>query len=147
MAYPGPVPAATWMSFEVFDGADAGAAAWADGWGDRLVEAALLSGAVDWSWHRTSWGVIFEVAFTDDESWSRFRTSVTVETALEHAPDPVNGVIVYRGRGGSSGIRQPRRPRPLAGAGAAALPLPLDEEWMLFRQLSEPRPSLQLGRR
>ncbi|HET9443109.1 MAG TPA: hypothetical protein VFO65_07280 [Acidimicrobiales bacterium] len=135
------------MSFEIFDGAGTGASAWAEGWGDRLVEAALVHGAVDWSWHRTSWGVIFEVAFTHDDAWARFRSSVAVESALDAVPDPVNGVIVYRGRGGSAGIRQPRRPRPLSGAGAAALPLPLDEEWMLFRQLTEPLRTLQLGRR
>lgn len=147
MAYSGAMPAPSWMSFEIFDGADSGAAAWSEGWGDHLVEAALLHGAVDWSWHRTSWGVIFEVAFTDEDAWSRFRESVTVEAALDAVPDPVNGVIVYKGRGGSAGLRHPRRPRPLSGAGAAALPLPLDEEWLLFRQLTEPLPTLQLGLR
>ena len=39
-------------------------------------------------------------------------------------PDPLTGLIVYRGRGGSSGAPFPRKPRPLVGSGSAALPLP-----------------------
>jgi hypothetical protein len=120
-----------WMSIEVFDGAF-GASSWADANGDRLVETALSHGALDWSWHRCSWGVIFEVAFPDETTWERFRASPAVEAALDSVPDPVTGLIVYRGRGGSSGARQPRRPRPLVGVGAAALPLPVDDDWRSF---------------
>jgi len=54
-----------------------------------------------------------------------------VQAALDATPDPVKGLLVHRGRGGSSGARLPRRPRPLAGAGAVELPepdpAPLDE--------------------
>jgi len=42
-------------------------------------------------------------------------------------PNPDLGLLIYRGWGGSSWPREPRRPRPMAGAGAAALPLPLDD--------------------
>ena len=45
-------------------------------------------------------------------------------------PDPVSGLIVYRGRGGNAGRGEPRRPRPLIGSGAAALPLPVEFEWL-----------------
>jgi hypothetical protein len=123
------------MSIEVFDGAPS-ASLWADAHGDSIVESALGHGASDWAWHRHPWGVVFEVEFDDEAAWERFRASLAVRTALEAAPDPVAGVIVYRGRGGSAGTKEPRRPRPLVGSGAAALPLPRepfnDEEWSLF---------------
>jgi len=112
-----------WFSIEVLDGASS-AASWADAHGDALVEQALLDGAVDWEWHTTRWGVVFEVAFADEESWEVFRSSILVQAALEGVPDPVSGLIIYKGRGGSSGRRDPRKPRPLVGSGAAALPLP-----------------------
>jgi hypothetical protein len=50
-----------------------------------------------------------------------------VQAALDAVPDPVNGLLVYRGRGGGAGSVSPRRPRPGAGAGAMALPEPGDE--------------------
>lgn len=132
MSYPGSVPSPYWMSIEVFDGAFS-ASSWFEAWGDRLAENALLSGAVDWSSHATSWGVVFEVAFADEEAWQQYRDSTATRAALDAVPDPVHGLIVYRGRGGSSGSRQPRKPRPLIGSGAAALPLPLEEEWLHWR--------------
>ena len=121
-----------WMSIEVFDGAF-GAGRWAEAYGDGLVEAALAGGALDWDWHQHSWGVVFEVAFEDEAAWERFRASIAVQAALDAVPDPVSGLIVYRGRGGSAGRPLPRKPRPLSGSGAAALPLPLDDEdWHHF---------------
>ena len=134
MAYPGSVPSPHWMSIEVFDGSSSSASAWQEAWGDQLVENALFSGAVDWSWHRSSWGVIFEVAFENEEAWEAYRSNLGVELALAAVPDPVQGVIIYRGRGGESGTRKPRKPRPLIGSGAAELPLPMDEEWMVFKE-------------
>jgi len=123
-----------WMSIEVLDGVF-GASSWAESWGDQLAQAALSHGAVDWSWHRHSWGVVFEVAFTDEAAWDRFRASPGVQAALDGVPDP-SAVVVYRGRGGSAGTHEPRRPRPLVGSGAAALPIPFDpiedEEWSVF---------------
>jgi hypothetical protein len=115
------------MSIEVIDGAFA-ASRWADAHGDCLVESALSSGAVDWSWHRHSWGVVFEVAFSDESAWDRFRALHGVQAALDAVPDPNFGLIISRGRGGSAGTRDPRRPSLLSGSGAAALPLPLVEQ-------------------
>jgi len=125
------------MSIEVIDGAFP-ASFWAEAFGDRLVETALLDGAVDWTWHRSTWGVIFEVAFADEDAWDRFRNSAGVQAALDGVPDPVSGVIVYRGRGGSSPKHQPRKPRPLLGSGAAALPLPIEDDWWALLE-DEPR--------
>jgi hypothetical protein len=116
-----------WFSIEVLDGAYS-AAGWAEAFGDSLVTEALFRGATNWEWHRHPWGAVFEVEFAHDEAWSAFRESLAVQTALDAVPDPVSGLIIYRGRGGSAGGREPRRPRPLAGCGAAALPLPLAED-------------------
>lgn len=114
-----------WYSIEVFDGA-APASVWAEAYRDALIEAALTHGATDWSWHRHTWGVVFEVAFPDEQAWDAYACLPVVTAALDAVPDPVTGLIVYRGRGGSSGASFPRRPRPLAGSGSAALPLPWD---------------------
>jgi len=119
---------ALWMSLEIFDG-QGSASSWAAAYGDSLTQAALSGGALDWAWHTHSWGVIFEVAFADEEAWERFCQSAAVRAALDAVPDPVHGLLVYRGRGGSSSRPAPRRPRPFAGAGAASLPLPTDPLW------------------
>ncbi|MEO7443213.1 MAG: hypothetical protein ABIW46_06760 [Acidimicrobiales bacterium] len=112
------------MSIEVLDGPFA-AGRWADAHGDAMVEAALGHGALDWCWRRMGWGVLFEVHFVDEEHWQRFRTNPAVVAALDAVPDGVSGLLIYRGWGGGSSAREPKRPRPFAGAGAAALPLPL----------------------
>jgi len=111
-----------WWSIEVFDGARQSAARWQDSYGNALVEAAISHGAYEWRWHRHSWGVLFEVGFRSDEQWPTYRELPAVGAALDAVPDPVNGLIVYPGRGGSSGRVQPRRPRPITGAGAAPIP-------------------------
>jgi hypothetical protein len=128
-----------WMSIEVFDGDFYPAAGWADAFGDTLVEGALGEGAVDWNWHPTSWGVVFEVAFEDEDAWERFRALLSVRAALEAVPSPVNGVLIYKGRGGSAGTTKGRKPKPLIGSGAAALPLPLEEEFFDFSLGIEPQ--------
>jgi len=115
-----------WYSIEVFDGASS-AAMWAELHGDPLLESALSTGAKDWSWHHHSWGVVLELEFEDAKSWETWRARPHVQAALDAVPDPISGLIVYRGRGGSSGTSRPRRPRPLLGSGSAALPLPW--EW------------------
>jgi hypothetical protein len=115
-----------WWSIEVIDGEFA-ASLWADAHGDALVRSAIDHGATDWNRHPHSWGVVLEFAFPDEAAWQRFRDETVVRAALDAAPDPVHGVIIARGRGGSAGTWEPRRPRPLAGAGAAALPLPHDD--------------------
>jgi len=114
-----------WYSIEVFDGA-APASVWAEAYRDALMEAALTNGATDWSWHRHTWGVVFEVSFADEQTWESYTSLPVVVAALDAVPDPVTGLIVYRGRGGSSGASFPRKPRPLVGSGSAALPLPWD---------------------
>lgn len=114
-----------WYSIEVIDGVRS-AASWAEVWSDTLSGAALSSGATDWDWHEHSWGVVFEVELADDAAWEQFRELAPVRAALDSVPDPVSGLIVYRGRGGSSGAASPRRPRPMIGSGSAELPLPLD---------------------
>lgn len=115
-----------WYSIEVFDGAFS-AARWAEVHGDWLLESALTSGAKDWTWHHHSWGVVLELEFADTKAWDHWRSLPNVQAALDAVPDPISGLIVYRGRGGSSGDLRPRRPRPLTGSGSAALPLPW--EW------------------
>jgi hypothetical protein len=111
-----------WWSIEVFDGAELSAARWQESYGEALVEAAITHGAYEWQWHRHSWGVLFEVAFRSDERWPIYRDLPAVRAALDAVPDPINGLMVYPGRGGSSGRVAPRRPRPVAGAGAAPIP-------------------------
>lgn len=130
---------AHWMSIEVFDGDFYPAASWAESFGDSLVESALSEGAVDWSWHPTSWGTVFEVAFEDEQAWERFRALLSVRAALEAVPNPVNGVLIYKGRGGSAGATKGRKPKPLIGSGAAALPIPLEDEFFDFTLGIEPQ--------
>ena len=125
------------MSIEVLDGASS-ASLWAEARGDSLIEAALTGGATDWAWHRHTWGVVLELCFEDEAAWDRFSALPAVDAALDAVPDPVSGLIVYRGRGGSSGRAEPRRPKPLIGSGSAALPLPV--EWLEVEPLTaEPR--------
>ncbi len=115
-----------WLTIEVFDEASA-AWLWRDRHADAIVAAALTVGARYWEWHEHRYGVAFEVCLPDDAAVERFRALAAVRAALELAPDPVNGVLVYRGRGGVSGAGARRRPRPNAGAGAMALPEPTAE--------------------
>lgn len=127
---------AEWFSIEVIDGGFA-ASHWADVHGDALVWAAQEHGATDWDWAHHSWGVVFEVELPDDVAWEAYLTNLAVLAALDAVPDPAFGVITYRGRGGSAGARDPRRPRPMTGAGAAALPLPVeDDEWRELRPVA-----------
>ena len=67
--------------------------------------------------------------------------------ALDAVPDPVNGLLVYRGRGGGAGSVSPRRPRPSAGAGAMSLPEPGDEAAVRVTGITPPgvRETVQAG--
>jgi hypothetical protein len=112
----------SWWSIEVFDGPDRPARFWRDAHGAALTEAAVTNGAYDWQWHQHSWGVLFEIAFASDDRWHGYRDLPAVRAALDAVPDPVNGLMVHPGRGGSSGSTKPRRPRPIAGGGAATVP-------------------------
>ena len=77
-----------------------------------------------WDDHVHHWGVVLEFAFHAEAARDRFRQHPAVLAALDAVPDLVNGVLVYPHRGGGSGSRVPRRPRPLLGSDAAALPEP-----------------------
>jgi hypothetical protein len=115
-----------WWSIEVFDGV-MGAGRWQDAHSSSLIESAISHGALDWVWQEHRWGVVLELAFNTEDDWDAFRGLPSVQAALDAVPDRVNGLLVYRGRGGSAGVPSPRPPRPLAGAGAVALPEPVPE--------------------
>jgi hypothetical protein len=110
-----------WWSIEVLDG-EFPARMWREAHGSSLIEAAVTHGAVDWNFEAHHWGVVFEVAFNDAEAWFAFRHVPAVTAALDAVPDPVSGLLIYQGRGGSSNSADPRRPRPVLGAGSAELP-------------------------
>jgi hypothetical protein len=112
---------AEWWSIEVLHG-EASAVRWQEQHDSALIEAALTNGAANWSWHADSWGVVFEVLFENEEQWEAFRNLPAVRAALDGVPDPVNGLLVYRGRGGGAGARMPRKPRPAPSASAVSLP-------------------------
>jgi hypothetical protein len=118
---------AEWWSIEVFHAEFQVASSWKNAYGSSLTEAAITSGATDWAWAEHRQGVLFEACFPDDAGWEAFRALAVVRAALDAVPDPVNGLLVYRGRGGGASSRSPRRPRPSAGAGAAEIPVPEDE--------------------
>ena len=129
-----------WLTVEVFDGGTS-AAAWARAWHDSVVETAVTGGCVFWDEHEHRWGVVLEFAFREEQQRDAFHNSPLLRAALDAAPDPVNGVLVYPHRGGGTGARQPRRPRPLVQGGAAALPLPEPEFEPLVGQLVSMPPS------
>ena len=122
------------MSIEVLDGGFP-AHLWVEAHGDSLVEAALQCGVIEWRWQHFEWGVVFEIDFAEESGWERFRASTAVQAALDGVPDRLSGLLIYRGKGGSSSPGMPRRPRPKTGAGAAALEFP--DEWV-FEPAGEP---------
>lgn len=123
-----------WWSIEVLN-AEMSADRWRDAYGAALIEAAISHGAKDWYWHRHNWGVLFEVAFADDEGWFAYRQLPAVVAALDATPDPIKGLLIYPGRGGSAGSNLPRRPRPHVGAGAA--PIPVEPEAIINARLTD----------
>ena len=131
---------AQWWSIEVMNGPFS-ADRWRDAHGRALFEAAVTHGALDWSWQTTAWGVVLEVEFRDVEAWSAFRSLPAVQAALDAVPDPVHGLFVFPGRGGSSDALLPRRPRPQRGAGGAVIPVPPEpplKAWAVDAGLVEP---------
>lgn len=126
---------AEWWSIEVFHGDKLPANRWRDTYEDALAEAAVTNGALYWEWHEFTSGVIFEVCFATDEDWERFRGLPVVRGALDSVPDPVNGLLVYRGRGGAAGGRKPRRPKPAPSAAALELEEPREERRFSLRAL------------
>jgi hypothetical protein len=128
---------AEWWSIEVLHGG-LSAFQWQDAHDSELIEAALTNGALDGSWHADHWGVAFEVYFESAEEWEAFRALPIVRAALDAVPDPVNGLLIYRGRGGTSAAGKPRRPRPAASASAMALPEPETEVIVDVTDISPP---------
>ncbi len=124
---------AEWWSIEVFHGDKLPASAWRYAYEDELTEAAITNGAIYYEWHDSQYGVIFEVLFPADEQWEAFRDLPAVRAALDGVPDPVNGLIIYRGRGGSSGSRKPRKPKPAPGAAALELEEPRERRRFRLR--------------
>jgi hypothetical protein len=116
-----------WWSIEVFSGDMLSASGWRYAYEDELTEAAITHGARYYEWHDTEYGVIFEILFGSDEQWDAFRWLPAVSAALDAVPDPVNGLLVYRGRGGAAGGRKPRKPKPAPGAAALELEEPREE--------------------
>jgi hypothetical protein len=116
---------AEWWSVEVFHG-EFRASGWQQSYSASLIESAISHGAADWSWIERPHGVVFEVCFPDEARWAAFRSLPAVRAALDAVPDPVNGLFIYSGPGGSSGVRHRRRPKPHPAAGAAELPLPTE---------------------
>jgi hypothetical protein len=127
-----------WWSIEVFDAEPLPARRWKDSYQDELTEAALTNGATYWEWHEHRYGVVFEVLFDSDEQWGAFRALPAVRSALDGVPDPVNGLLIYRGRGGGSGPRKPRKPRPSPAASAMARPEPAQERAVRLVEVDPP---------
>jgi hypothetical protein len=118
---------AEWWSIEVFSGDKMPASAWRYAHEDELTEAAITHGALYYEWYDSEYGVIFEVLFPSDELWEAFRALPAVSSALDAVPDPVNGLLIYRGRGGSSASGKPRKPKPAPSAAALELEEPKEE--------------------
>jgi hypothetical protein len=128
---------AEWWSIEVFDAAELPARRWKDAHQDELTEAAVTNGATSWEWHEHKFGVLFEVCFDSDEQWEAFRELPAVRAALDNVPDPLNGLLIYRGRGGGAGPRKPRKPKPAPSVSAMELPEP-EEDRLANLAASEP---------
>ena len=122
---------AEWWSIEVFSGDKLPASGWRYAYEDELTEAAITNGALYYEWHDTEYGVIFEVLFPGDKEWESFRALPAVRAALDGVPDPVNGLLIYRGRGGAAGGTKPRKPKPAPGAAALELEEPKEERRIL----------------
>jgi hypothetical protein len=120
---------AEWWSIEVLHGADS-AFRWQEQHDSALIEAALTNGVRDGTWHADKWGVVFEVLFDAEEQWEAFRNLPGVRAALDAVPDPDSGLLIYRGRGGGAGSREPRRPVPAPGSAAVSRPGPADEPYL-----------------
>jgi hypothetical protein len=112
---------AEWWSIEVFSGDKLPASGWRYAYEDELTEAAITHGALYYEWHDTEYGVIFELLFGREAQWEAFSALPAVRAALDAVPDPVNGLLIYRGRGGAAGGRKPRKPKPAPGAAALEL--------------------------
>jgi hypothetical protein len=118
--------AADWWSIEILDAehAEISAASWRDAYAQTLAESLITNGASSWEWFAYSWGIVLEVAFTDERGWLVWRALPGTQAALDAVPDPVTGLLVHRGHSGSSGSYVPRLPRIAPAADRVALPEP-----------------------
>jgi len=115
-----------WWSIEVRNG-EFSADRWRVAHGEALIEAAVTHRARRWRWHHEQhWGLVLEIAFPDSADWARYRSLPGVVAALDAVPDPVNGLYIYPGRGGSAGSPDRVRPKPHQGAGGATVPRSVD---------------------
>ncbi len=128
---------AEWWSIEVMHGG-VSAFRWQEQHDSALIEAALTNGVRDGAWHADKWGVVFEVLFDTEEQWETFRGLPVVRAALDGVPDPVNGLLIYRGRGGGAGEREPRRPKPALDSAAVSLPVSEGEAYLDLAAVSVP---------
>jgi hypothetical protein len=131
------VVVAQWWSIEILHG-DVSAFGWQEQHDSALIEAALTNGARDGEWHADQWGVVFEVLFGTEAQWEAFRALPAVRAALDAVPDPVNGLLIYRGRGGGPGAREPRRPKPAPSAGHVSVPGSANERYLDLTPVSAP---------
>jgi hypothetical protein len=111
----------SWFSIEVLDG-DGSARLWADAWSDVIIWAAQRHGVIDWEISEHPWGVLVEIEVRDEDQFDALRADIA--HALDAVPDPIRGLLVHPGRGGSAGSRIFRGPRPILGSGAMAVPIP-----------------------
>ena len=65
--------------------------------------------------------------------------------ALDSVPDPVNGLLIYRGRGGAAGARDPRKPRPAPAGAALELEEPRKKRRIRLRTRSSDEDFAELG--
>jgi hypothetical protein len=128
---------AEWWSIEVLHG-EFSAFRWQEQHDSALIEAALTNGAVDGAWHADTWGVVFEICFGDEERWEKFCSLPAVRAALDGVPDPISGLLIYRGRGGGAAAGKPRKPRPTPSAAAVARPEPEDQRRLDLTGISAP---------
>ena len=136
---------AEWWSIEVLHG-EVSAFRWQEQHDSALIEAALTNWVCDGAWHADRWGVVFEVLFDAEEQWEAFRGLPVVRAALDAVPDPVNGLLIYRGRGGGAGVREPRKPAPAPSSAAVSLPGPEDEPYLDLVAASGPASAPQQPR-
>jgi len=128
---------AEWWSIEVWHG-QSSAFGWQREYDSALIEAALTNGALDGRWHADRWGVAFEVLFEHEDQWEAFRNLPLVRAALDAVPDPVGGLLIYRGRGGGASTREPRRPKRPPAAGAMELREPVEDSRLDLTDASPP---------